>query len=80
MRRESVTVVAGALQARGAIRYRRGRIEILDRYALEAQSCECYATLRDATVRPGLEMRELPPRSPAYGRRGGRPYALGASR
>lgn len=51
VRRESVTVAAGSLQAAGAIRYHRGRIEILDRSALEARACECYATLRDEAAR-----------------------------
>lgn len=40
--RSRVTTVAGSLQAAGLIRYRRGRIEILDRPRLEAASCECY--------------------------------------
>ena len=42
VRREGVTAAAGKLQAAGAIRYQRGRIEVLDRPALEARVCECY--------------------------------------
>jgi CRP-like cAMP-binding protein len=42
-RRASVTDAAGALQGLGAIRYRRGAVEILDREQLEASACECYA-------------------------------------
>lgn len=40
--RSRVTIVAGSLQDTGLIRYKRGRIEILDRRRLEAASCECY--------------------------------------
>jgi CRP-like cAMP-binding protein len=45
VRRESVTAVAGKLQEAGLISYRRGRITILDRPALEARVCECYAVV-----------------------------------
>lgn len=40
--RQTVTGVAGALQKGGAIDYTRGQLEILNRAALEAASCECY--------------------------------------
>jgi CRP-like cAMP-binding protein len=40
--RPSVSVVAGAFQQAGYIRYSRGRMTILDRRGLEAASCECY--------------------------------------
>jgi CRP-like cAMP-binding protein len=46
VRRQSVTVVAGTLQAAGLITYKRGHIKILDRHGLEAASCECYAVVR----------------------------------
>ena len=42
VRRESITAAAARLQRDGVIRYRRGRIEVLDRHGLEARSCECY--------------------------------------
>ena len=42
VRRASVSEAAGALQRKGAIEYRRGRLTIRDRQALEALSCECY--------------------------------------
>jgi CRP-like cAMP-binding protein len=47
VRRTSVTVAATKLQALGVIRYnQRGRIEIVDRKALERAVCECYEALR----------------------------------
>jgi len=46
VRRESVTVAAQRLQAAGIIRYRRGRLTVLDRGQLERRACECYATLQ----------------------------------
>jgi len=42
VRRETITDAAGKLQEAGVISYCRGRIEVLDRQKLEAQSCECY--------------------------------------
>ncbi len=46
VRRASVTVVAGVLQRAGFIRFRRGRITVVDREGLEASSCECYRITR----------------------------------
>lgn len=51
VRREGVTEAAGKLQKRGIIAYQRGRIEVLDRQALEASSCECYQALKTETER-----------------------------
>jgi CRP-like cAMP-binding protein len=45
--RPTVTIVAGTLQRAGLITYRRGHVRILDREALEAASCECYAVTSD---------------------------------
>lgn len=42
VRRSSISISAGILQQAGMIRYRRGRLAILDREQLEATACECY--------------------------------------
>jgi CRP-like cAMP-binding protein len=52
--RPTVTIVAGSLQEAGLIRYRHGRITIVDRSGLEASACECYATVRRNFERLGL--------------------------
>jgi CRP-like cAMP-binding protein len=44
--RTTVTLVAQKLQHDGLICYRRGRLIITDRAALQALACECYATCR----------------------------------
>ena len=51
VRREGVTEAAGKLQQAGMIRYSRGRITVLDRSALEARVCECYAVVKKETDR-----------------------------
>jgi CRP-like cAMP-binding protein len=51
VRREGVTEAAGRLQDAGVIKYRRGHITVLDRPALEARSCECYAVVKAETDR-----------------------------
>jgi CRP-like cAMP-binding protein len=42
VRRTTVTDVMGNLQKAGLIRYRRGRVSILDPEALRQRACECY--------------------------------------
>ncbi|HJP98046.1 MAG TPA: Crp/Fnr family transcriptional regulator [Rhodanobacteraceae bacterium] len=51
VRREAVTEAAGKLQRAGAINYKRGRIEVLDRTKLEAMACECYGMVRSEFAR-----------------------------
>lgn len=43
VRREGVNAAAHKLRSAGVIRYRRGRIDVLDREQLEQRACECYA-------------------------------------
>ena len=59
VRREGVSVAAGALQASGLIRQSRGRIAVLDRPGLEAAACGCYRAVHDS------HERILPPPDPA---------------
>jgi CRP-like cAMP-binding protein len=46
VRRQTVTVIAGTLQAAGLIRFRRGEVRIMNRSGLEASCCECYNVTR----------------------------------
>jgi len=46
VRRTTVTMTARTLQARGLIKYSRGRMEIVDRAGLEKNACECYGFIR----------------------------------
>lgn len=46
VRRASVTVAAGILQRAGFIRYRRGKMTVIDREGLEGSSCECYGIIK----------------------------------
>jgi CRP-like cAMP-binding protein len=45
--RQTVTVVAGTLQAAGFITYRRGHVRIVRREELEDSCCECYAAMKE---------------------------------
>lgn len=47
VRRASVSQVAGALQKKGMIEYRKGSITILKRDALEHVTCECYEAIKE---------------------------------
>jgi len=47
VRRQTVTVVVGALQTAGLVRARRGYLLVVDRPALEDAACECYAAIRE---------------------------------
>ncbi len=46
IRRAGITEAAGKLQAAGVIRYRRGRIDVLDKPGLAKKSCECYGFIK----------------------------------
>jgi len=46
VQRTTVTAVARTLQEKGAIRYRRGVVDIIDRQVLEQLACECYGVIR----------------------------------
>lgn len=47
VRREGVTLAAGALQKQKLISYSRGKIRILDRRGLDNVACKCYGVLKD---------------------------------
>ena len=45
--RPSVSLATGELQAKGGIKQRRGRVEIVDRGRLKKSTCECYRIIQD---------------------------------
>lgn len=55
VRRAGVTEAAGRLQEKGLIQYLRGELTVINRPALEALSCGCYAALADTYL---LHMRK----------------------
>jgi len=59
VRREGVTEAAGRLQRAGLIDYSRGKITVVDRPALQARVCECYAVVKKEFDRllPGVMAR-----------------------
>jgi CRP-like cAMP-binding protein len=46
VRRTTVTLLAQDLQKKGAMRYSRGKISIVDRDLLERGACDCYSVIR----------------------------------
>ena len=46
VRRTTVSLTAHALQQAGLIRYRRGKLELINRAGLEEVSCDCYGVVR----------------------------------
>ncbi len=51
VRRPGVSLAAASLERAGLIEYRRGRITILNRTALERVGCECYAVINNQAAR-----------------------------
>ena len=47
VQRTSIGLIANSLQATGSIRYRRGRVEIIDLDRLRASACDCYKNITD---------------------------------
>lgn len=56
VQRSTITQVMLSLQERGILSYRRGRVKVLDREAMERSSCLCYSVVRKhfERVAPGL--------------------------
>lgn len=46
VRRTTLTILAHSLQSKGAIKYARGKLVILDREKLEHSACECYEAMQ----------------------------------
>jgi CRP-like cAMP-binding protein len=72
VQRTTVTAVARSLQEKGVIRYRRGIVDIIDRQALQALTCECYGVIRGTYERllgPGARAfdHEQPERRVRFG-------------
>ena len=62
VRREGITESAGRLQSAGLIRYRRGRIAVIDRQGLTQRACECYSVIQ-SEYRRLLPTRTAMPRA-----------------
>lgn len=58
VRRVGVTTAAGALQRSGCISYRHGELTVLDRAALQAAACPCYAASRRAYAEATLPVSD----------------------
>jgi CRP-like cAMP-binding protein len=63
VRRETITDAAGKLQRDGLISYRRGHMAVSERSGLEAGACECYAVVKNESIRlqPDVRHREIAP-------------------
>jgi CRP-like cAMP-binding protein len=60
--RPTVNVAGATLQKAGFIKYRRGRITIVDRPGLESASCECYERIRQELNHKVVEAANDPDR------------------
>jgi hypothetical protein len=47
VQRTSIGLIANSLQRTGAIRYARGRVEIIDLERLRASACDCYRIVKE---------------------------------
>lgn len=64
VRRTTVTMIAGQLEALGVISCHRGYTQIIDQHQLEHHSCECHAMLKDylsKLLSPSAEAAPLAP-------------------
>jgi len=72
VRRASVTDVAAAFSERGVVKYRRGRVKIIDPQALGKISCACYRDILEDEDRifrrPRTATRRRPPAASPDGR------------
>jgi CRP-like cAMP-binding protein len=59
VRRTTVTVLAKSLQDQGVIKYRRGRIQILDRERLKHCACECYQVIQSGRLMPSNVVKPI---------------------
>jgi CRP-like cAMP-binding protein len=66
VRRESITLVVGHLQANGLIRCTRGHIVVLDHAGLERRACECHAVVKKEYDRLLPQVSTAPMGSPAW--------------
>jgi DNA-binding transcriptional regulator YhcF (GntR family) len=58
VRRTTVTLVAGRLEAAGVIKCHRGYIQIVSQEQLERVSCECYAHVKAFLARLSSTLNE----------------------
>jgi CRP-like cAMP-binding protein len=54
VQRTTVSLLAQAIAVRGLVKYRRGRIVLLDRKGLEERACECYHIMHHEKLAPEL--------------------------
>lgn len=66
VRRAGITEVAHKLQAAALIRYRRGRMSILDKPRLEKKSCECYGFIKQQYAELHAKLPRLLSRKPSH--------------
>ena len=51
VQRTSIGMIAQSMQMAGVIRYRRGKIEIVDAERLKNAACECFKIVKDEQER-----------------------------